>query len=71
MPHVGNMRAPNCIFMLGDHTSTTANPWLKQTALNCENQQNFTSKIWFNLELGACTMGQLGNLVPPKCMFTR
>jgi hypothetical protein len=69
MGHLGNLMPPKCILKLSDHISTTGNPWQKCGVLNCENQQNFTSKIWFNLEPDSGTMGQLGNLLIPKSIF--
>jgi hypothetical protein len=67
--NLGNLVPPKSTFIVSDHISTTTNPWQECAALNCQNQQNFASKIWFNLELGSGTMGQLGNLMPPQCMF--
>jgi hypothetical protein len=67
--NLGNLVLPQCIFMLDDHIPTTPNPWWERVVLNCENQWNFGSKIWLNLEPDSGAMGQLGNLMPPKCIF--
>jgi hypothetical protein len=67
--HVGNLGPQKCMFMTGYHISISGNPWRECTALNCENQQNFASKIWFNLEPDSSAMGQLGNLMTPKSIF--
>jgi hypothetical protein len=32
------------MFMIGEHLSTITNPWQEYATLNCEKQQNFTSK---------------------------
>jgi hypothetical protein len=69
MGQVGNLMPPKCIFKLGDPISTPRNPWQESVVLNCENQQNFVSNIWFNFELGSGAVGYLRNLIPFKCMF--
>jgi hypothetical protein len=69
MGSLGNLVLPQCIFMLNDHIPTTTNPWWECAVLNCENQWNYGSKFWFNLEPDSGAMGQLGNLMPPKSIF--
>jgi hypothetical protein len=50
MGQLGNMMAPKCSFMPSDHISTAVNPLIKHAALKAENERNFSSKIWFNLD---------------------
>jgi hypothetical protein len=68
MGHLGSLMHPKCMFIPSDHISTTANPWQECAVLNCENQQNFAPKIWFNLEPGSGTTDHQGNPALPKCM---
>jgi hypothetical protein len=55
--------------MLSYHISTTGNPWQECAVLNCKNQQNIASKIWFNLEPGSGATDHQGNQVTPGCMI--